>query len=275
MEDQFSLCVQTSDDAERSLLVKLKTECGYQFTSKLESMFTDIKTSRDTMMDFKAQDAAASTSASPDLDLSVQVLKHRCIAVTCLSAIVQGLSAIVQGIHAARTSRTSCNTIALQSDACMLFSLAYMLQEPLWSGKRGLHALECPVEWSVPHCFSCFLTKQVQRSQQGCAGLGFVMDCQTWLALSSRLKAGCSPLHCQEQPFCTVRNSLVVVWQVLTTGSWPTQTAPKCTLPREVDEACTRFKDFYLSTHSGRKLSWQTNMGNAGQLTDSWSGSVS
>ncbi len=35
-----------SDDAERNLLVKLKTECGYQFTSKLESMFTDIKTSR-------------------------------------------------------------------------------------------------------------------------------------------------------------------------------------------------------------------------------------
>ena len=40
---------QVSDEAERSLLVKLKTECGYQFTSKLESMFTDIKTSRDTM----------------------------------------------------------------------------------------------------------------------------------------------------------------------------------------------------------------------------------
>lgn len=39
----------TSDDAERTMLIKLKTECGYQFTSKLESMFTDIKTSRDTM----------------------------------------------------------------------------------------------------------------------------------------------------------------------------------------------------------------------------------
>lgn len=35
-----------SDDAERGMLVKLKTECGYQFTSKLESMFTDIRTSR-------------------------------------------------------------------------------------------------------------------------------------------------------------------------------------------------------------------------------------
>lgn len=112
----------TSDDAERSLLVKLKTECGYQFTSKLESMFTDIKTSRDTMMDFKAREGA-SASTSADLDLSVQVL---------------------------------------------------------------------------------------------------------------------------------------------TTGSWPTQTAQtKCILPREVDEACTRFREFYLSTHSGRKLSWQTNMGNA------------
>ena len=46
----ISACMrQVSDEAERSLLVKLKTECGYQFTSKLESMFTDIKTSRDTM----------------------------------------------------------------------------------------------------------------------------------------------------------------------------------------------------------------------------------
>lgn len=35
-----------SDDAERGVLVKLKTECGYQFTSKLESMFTDVRTSR-------------------------------------------------------------------------------------------------------------------------------------------------------------------------------------------------------------------------------------
>ncbi|KAG0492193.1 hypothetical protein HPP92_005298 [Vanilla planifolia] len=41
-----------SDDAERSLIVKLKTECGYQFTSKLEGMFTDMKTSQDTMQGF-------------------------------------------------------------------------------------------------------------------------------------------------------------------------------------------------------------------------------
>lgn len=52
--------------------------------------------------------------------------------------------------------------------------------------------------------------------------------------------------------------------QVLTTGSWPTQTAAKCNLPRELERCCEEFKAFYLASHSGRKLSWQTNMGHAG-----------
>ena len=61
-----------SDDAERSLLVKLKTECGYQFTSKLESMFTDMKTSRDAMADYTARVAATPSSSDVDIELSVQ-----------------------------------------------------------------------------------------------------------------------------------------------------------------------------------------------------------
>mmetsp|Transcript_20563 Transcript_20563/g.61882 ORF Transcript_20563/g.61882 Transcript_20563/m.61882 type:complete len:739 (+) Transcript_20563:362-2578(+) len=108
-----------SDDAERSLLVKLKTECGYQFTSKLESMFNDIKMSRDTMKEYRDYVASSTTCAS-EIDLSVQVLM---------------------------------------------------------------------------------------------------------------------------------------------TGSWPTQSAAQCSLPRELDSCCTDFSNFYLGTHSGRKLTWQTNMG--------------
>jgi hypothetical protein len=60
-----------SDDAERSLLIKLKSECGYQFTSKLESMFTDIRTSKDTMKAFRTHMAANNTDVG--IDLSVQV----------------------------------------------------------------------------------------------------------------------------------------------------------------------------------------------------------
>ena len=63
---------QVSDEAERSVLVKLKTECGYQFTSKLESMFTDIKTSRDTMQEYRARRPAPSTGED-DVELAVQV----------------------------------------------------------------------------------------------------------------------------------------------------------------------------------------------------------
>lgn len=108
-----------SDDAERSLIVKLKTECGYQFTSKLEGMFTDMKTSQDTM----------------------------------------------QGFYA---------------------------------------------------------------------------------AMGGELADG---------------PTLVV--QVLTTGSWPTQASTTCNLPSEILGVCEKFKNYYLGTHSGRRLSWQTNMGNA------------
>ncbi|XP_047959962.1 cullin-3A-like [Salvia hispanica] len=108
-----------SDDAERSLIVKLKTECGYQFTSKLEGMFTDMKTSQDTM----------------------------------------------QGFYAA-----------------------------------------CGAE------------------------LG---------------------------------NGPTLVVQVLTTGSWPTQSTNTCNLPVELSTLCEKFRSYYLGTHTGRRLTWQTNMGTA------------
>ncbi len=109
-----------SDDAERSLIVKLKTECGYQFTSKLEGMFTDMKTSRDTMQGFNATLAGSESNEGPTLAV-----------------------------------------------------------------------------------------------------------------------------------------------QVLTTGSWPTQSGARCNMPTEILSMCDKFKQYYLSTHTGRRLTWQTNMGTA------------
>ncbi|KAK8644318.1 hypothetical protein V6N13_123628 [Hibiscus sabdariffa] len=108
-----------SEDAERSLIVKLKTECGYQFTSKLEGMFTDMKTSQDTMQGFSARHGA---------DIA-------------------------------------------------------------------------------------------------------------------------------DGPMLSV--------QVLTTGSWPTQPITTCNLPAEIRGMCEKFRNYYLGTHTGRRLSWQTNMGTA------------
>lgn len=42
-----------NDDAERSMIVKLKAECGPQFTSKMEGMFADLATSRQQMLRYR------------------------------------------------------------------------------------------------------------------------------------------------------------------------------------------------------------------------------
>jgi cullin 3 len=110
------------EEHEKIVILKLKTECGYQFTSKLESMFNDIRTSQDIMQSFGGAGGGGTNNNGGDIDMSVQVL---------------------------------------------------------------------------------------------------------------------------------------------TMGSWPTQqNAVQCeTIPSELQACCSQFEEFYLKTHSGRKLSWQTNMG--------------
>jgi hypothetical protein len=60
-----------SYEMEHLMLSKLKAECGYQFTSKLESMFTDMRTSVDTMTAFKTH--VKENNLDLGVDLSVQV----------------------------------------------------------------------------------------------------------------------------------------------------------------------------------------------------------
>jgi cullin 3 len=50
---------------------------------------------------------------------------------------------------------------------------------------------------------------------------------------------------------------------VLTTGFWPTETVPMCILPNAVQVAADRFSSYYLNSHTGRRLTWLPNQGNA------------
>ena len=43
----------SSTDAEKTMITKLKAECGSQFTNKLEGMFKDVDLSRDIMTSFR------------------------------------------------------------------------------------------------------------------------------------------------------------------------------------------------------------------------------
>ncbi|KAJ3022695.1 Cullin-4 [Thoreauomyces humboldtii] len=74
----------TSVDAEKSMLSKLKIECGPGFTSKLEGMFKDIDISRDYMTSFKeaclwARGGTPSSKFTDQLgpiELGINVLTH-------------------------------------------------------------------------------------------------------------------------------------------------------------------------------------------------------
>lgn len=140
------LARSVSDDAERAMISKLKREVGFQFTSKLEGMFTDVRVSHEMGERFNE---------------FVRTLKE---------------------------SRASAETSA-----------------PLTVGGRLL----------------------VLEDQDA------------------------DPLACD------------VSVHVLTTGFWPLQSVALCTLPPDVAAAAALFKRFYLDNHSGRRLSYQTNMGTA------------
>jgi len=62
-----------STDVEKSMIAKIKLECGAIYTSKLESMFKDIELSKDIMKDFEKQQGY-SQGGSSKIEMKVQVL---------------------------------------------------------------------------------------------------------------------------------------------------------------------------------------------------------
>jgi cullin 3 len=70
-----------SEDVEKLMISKLKSECGFQFTSKLEGMFNDLRVSQDVMRAYRAakRDGAlplptgstAAACAAVDLDVTI------------------------------------------------------------------------------------------------------------------------------------------------------------------------------------------------------------
>uniref|UniRef100_A0A240PKB2 Cullin family profile domain-containing protein n=1 Tax=Anopheles epiroticus TaxID=199890 RepID=A0A240PKB2_9DIPT len=62
-----------SDDSEKNMISKLKTECGCQFTSKLEGMFKDMSVSNTVMEEFKNHINNDNT-ALEGVELTVRIL---------------------------------------------------------------------------------------------------------------------------------------------------------------------------------------------------------
>jgi cullin 1 len=64
--------MSASDDAEASMISKLKQACGFEYTSKLQRMFQDIGVSKDLNEQFKSH--LSKSNETLDIDFSIQVL---------------------------------------------------------------------------------------------------------------------------------------------------------------------------------------------------------
>ncbi|XP_047316092.1 cullin-1 [Impatiens glandulifera] len=62
-----------NDDHERSILTKLKQQCGGQFTSKMEGMVTDLTLAKENQTNFEEYQSN-NPDANPGIDLTVTVL---------------------------------------------------------------------------------------------------------------------------------------------------------------------------------------------------------
>ena len=70
-----------SFDAEKSMISKLKNECGSQFTNKLEGMFKDVELSKDIMRSFQQsartqQQIVAAVGEEVDLQVNILTAVH-------------------------------------------------------------------------------------------------------------------------------------------------------------------------------------------------------
>merc|ERR1711899_229607 len=65
--------MSASDDAEASMISKLKQACGFEYTNKLQRMFQDVGVSKDLNEQFKTH-LQNSESDRLDIDFSIQVL---------------------------------------------------------------------------------------------------------------------------------------------------------------------------------------------------------
>lgn len=65
-----------SDDAERAMVSQLKAECGYQFTSKLEGMFNDMRISKDMRDSYKNHRRMPGQQNQGKIDMEVDVLTN-------------------------------------------------------------------------------------------------------------------------------------------------------------------------------------------------------
>ncbi|KAH8402951.1 hypothetical protein KR222_000765, partial [Zaprionus bogoriensis] len=117
-----------SDDFEKNMISKLKTECGCQFTSKLEGMFKDMSVSNTIMDEFKGYLNNNNLSLS-GVELTVRILTTGFwptqVSFGCGGKPME-LNLLNYSIFASQTATPNCNIPAAPREAFEVFKKFYL-----------------------------------------------------------------------------------------------------------------------------------------------------
>lgn len=224
--------------AEQLLLTKLKTECGYQFTSKLETMFGDIKLSRWVGGGFRECWGAPGTRAVVP---EVRAGRHSKRSWVCLWFVVSAPGWLPS--LASQPPLPPCREKMADFKAHLerqgkRLDVDMSVQVGAGGGGQagGAHGqvrLLAGVGLAV-------------RAAAQCARGGVLCRCPAATAL--RLGKQRSRRADKVTSACPAPPRR----QVLTSGMWPqTTAAPTCNLPRELEQCTREFVAYYLHANSG------------------------
>ena len=74
--------MSASDDAEASMISKLKSACGFEYTNKLQRMFQDQGVSKDLNEQFKQH--LYNSNEPLDIDFQIQVRKNTTLSILAI-----------------------------------------------------------------------------------------------------------------------------------------------------------------------------------------------
>jgi len=121
-----------SDEAEKSMISKLKSECGHQYTSKLEGMFQDMKLSEDLMKQYKTSFQGPAAAASQRGRGSAAAAPPSPAATSAVSAIELKVSVLTSGFWPGPPGH-NCELPAEIQDCCNRFETFYLAKH---TGRR-------------------------------------------------------------------------------------------------------------------------------------------
>jgi len=145
-----------NDEIEKLVLSKLKAECGYQYTSKLEGMFNDINISKSLLDQYKSEN-----NNNVEVDIQVLTAGYWPLQTTQMVRLPQPISVAMENFNSFYLSKNNGKKLAWMLH---LGSVDIKANYPL--GKRDLNV--STYQACILYCFNSNMTLSLNQIRELC-----------------------------------------------------------------------------------------------------------